>query len=47
MVAIEVLFIGKEILDFETTPLKFLKNMLGVKQQKLLFIGIQEGFLSF
>ena len=29
----EVLFIGKEILDFETVHLSFLKNMLGVKQQ--------------
>ena len=29
----EVLFIGKEILDFETVYLSFLKNMLGVKQQ--------------
>ena len=28
----EVLFIGKEILDFETVHLSFLKNMLGVKQ---------------
>ena len=26
-------FIGKEILDFETVHLSFLKNMLGVKQQ--------------
>ena len=29
----EVLFIGKEILDFESIHLSFLKNMLGVKQQ--------------
>ena len=29
----EVLFIGKEILDFETVHLSFLKNLLGVKQQ--------------
>ena len=29
----EVLFIGKEILDYETFHLSFLKNMLGVKQQ--------------
>ena len=29
----EVLFIGNEILDFETAHLSFLKNMLGVKQQ--------------
>ena len=29
----EVLFIGKEILDFDTIHLSFLKNMLGVKQQ--------------
>ena len=29
----EVLFIGEEILDFETVHLSFLKNMLGVKQQ--------------
>ena len=29
----EVLFNGKEILDFETVHLSFLKNMLGVKQQ--------------
>ena len=29
----EVLFIGKEILDFETVHLSFLKNMLEVKQQ--------------
>ena len=29
----EVLFIDKEILDFETVHLSFLKNMLGVKQQ--------------
>ena len=29
----EVLFIGKEILDFETVHLSFLKSMLGVKQQ--------------
>ena len=29
----EVLFIGKEITDFETVHLSFLKNMLGVKQQ--------------
>ena len=29
----EVLFISKEILDFETVHLSFLKNMLGVKQQ--------------
>ena len=29
----EILFIGKEILDFETVYLSFLKNMLGVKQQ--------------
>ena len=29
----EVLFIGKEILDFETVHLSFFKNMLGVKQQ--------------
>ena len=29
----EVLYIGKEILDFETVHLSFLKNMLGVKQQ--------------
>ena len=29
----EVLFICKEILDFETVHLSFLKNMLGVKQQ--------------
>ena len=29
----EVLFIGKETLDFETVHLSFLKNMLGVKQQ--------------
>ena len=29
----EVLFIGKEILDFETVHLSFLKDMLGVKQQ--------------
>ena len=46
----EVLFIGKEILDFETVHLSFLKNMLGVIQQKphqLLFMGIQEGILSF
>ena len=28
-----VLFIGKEILDFETVHLQFLKKMLGVKQQ--------------
>ena len=28
----EVLFIGKEILDFETVHLSFLKNMLGIKQ---------------
>ena len=28
----EVLFIGKEILVFETVHLSFLKNMLGVKQ---------------
>ena len=29
----EVLFIGKEISDFEMVNLSFLKNMLGVKQQ--------------
>ena len=29
----EVLFIGKEILDFGTVHLSFLKNILGVKQQ--------------
>ena len=29
----EVLFIGKEISDFEMVHLSFLKNMLGVKQQ--------------
>ena len=29
----ELLFIGKEILDFVTVHLAFLKNMLGVKQQ--------------
>ena len=29
----EVLFIGKEILDFETVHFSFLKNMLGVEQQ--------------
>ena len=29
----EVLFIGNEILDFETVHLSFLKNMVGVKQQ--------------
>ena len=29
----EVLFMGKEILDFDTVHLSFLKNMLGVKQQ--------------
>ena len=29
----EVLFIGKEMLDFETVHLSFLKNMLRVKQQ--------------
>ena len=29
----EVLFIGKEILDFEAVHLSFLKNMHGVKQQ--------------
>ena len=29
----EVLFIGKEILDYETFHLSFLKTMLGVKQQ--------------
>ena len=29
----EVLFIGEEILDFETVHLSFLNNMLGVKQQ--------------
>ena len=29
----EVLFIGKEISDFETVHLSFLKNILGVKQQ--------------
>ena len=29
----EVLFIGKEISDFEMVHLSFLKNVLGVKQQ--------------
>ena len=29
----EVLFIGNEILDFETVHFSFLKNILGVKQQ--------------
>ena len=29
----KVLFIGKEISDFEMVYLSFLKNMLGVKQQ--------------
>ena len=29
----EVLFIGKEISDFEMVHLSFFKNMLGVKQQ--------------
>ena len=29
----EVLFIGKEIFDFETVHLSFLENVLGVKQQ--------------
>ena len=29
----EVLFIGKEISDFEADHLSFKKNMLGVKQQ--------------
>ena len=29
----EILFIGKEISDFEMVHISFLKNMLGVKQQ--------------
>ena len=45
----EVLFIGKEITDFDTVHLSFLKNMLGVKQHttSVVIYGIQEGILSF
>ena len=48
----EVLFIGKEISDFEMVHLSFLKNMLGVKQQTTsvrptIYMEIQEGILSF
>ena len=45
----EVLFIGKEISDFEMVHLSFLKNMLqsNNKPHQLLFMGIQEGIPSF
>ena len=45
----EVLFIGKEISDFEMVHLSFMKNMLqsNNKPHQLLFMGIQEGIPSF